>query len=387
MLMPNDTSIAATNTNKLLRWLQRSAGVFLNGLFKGNHMFASFKSATAASAALSTTAAVDAVSGVVQHDTPTPHTIKLDQLGVPATISVERSAANADDAAETTSATVVVAAEPVPTAPKLENLEQARISWERTELAASNKRLYSILSDAYSFYLGMKTNSDKDARKARADEMEQFIKTRAYTFMPSTHDMTRVVKCVFGVDRRRVSAYSIALREALRQAVTAVDLVTFIEQNGGVEQIRLGGTKALSVTKRAANAQQVVLGFDLGMLKFDPVLFAGNADWVDQQVVIVATYLPTGEFQANAVIKHSGAVNSALAAYYSQQQAKVRESAKAQRDADQAEANAAKAVDRAEKKQIKTEKQLATVAAERAQAVSKAALQAHAATLFETQAA
>jgi hypothetical protein len=217
--------------------------------------------------------------------------------------------------------------------------------------------------------------------------MERFIKTRAYTFMPSTHDMTRVVKCVFGVDRRRVSAYSIALREALRQGVTAVDLVTFIEQNGGVEQIRLGGTKALSVTKRAANAQKEVLGFDLGMLKFDPVLFAGNAEWVDQQVVIVATYLPTGEFQANAVIKHSGAVNSALAAYYSQQQSKQREADKAQRDADQAEANAAKAADRAEKKQLKTDKQIATVAAERAEAVSKAALQAHAATLFETQAA
>ena len=183
-------------------------------------MFASFKSATAASAALSTTAAIDAMSGVVQHDTPTPHTIKLDQLGVPATISVERSAANADDSDETTSATATPA--PVSTAPKLENMEQARISWERTELAASNKRLYSILSDAYSFYLGMKTHSDKDARKARADEMEQFIKTRAYTFMPSTHDMTKVVKCVFGVDRRRVSAYSIALREALRQGVTAV---------------------------------------------------------------------------------------------------------------------------------------------------------------------
>jgi hypothetical protein len=387
MLMPNDTSIAATNTNKLLRWLQRSAGVFLNGLFKGIHMFASFKSATAASAALSTTAAVDAVSGVVQHDTPTPHTIKLDQLGVPATISVERSAANAENAAETTTTSVTVTAAPVSAAPKLENMEQARISWERTELAASNKRLYSILSDAYSFYLGMKTHSDKDVRKARADEMEQFIKTRAYTFMPSTHDMTRVVKCVFGVDRRRVSAYSIALREALRQAVSAVDLVAFIEQNGGVEQIRLGGTKALSVTKRAANAQQEVLGFDLGMLKFDPVLFAGNADWVDQQVVIVATYLPTGEFQANAVIKHSGAVNSALAAYYSQQQSKQREADKAQRDADQAEANAAKAAEREQQKQIKTDKQIANVAAERAEAVSKAALQAHAATLFETQAA
>jgi hypothetical protein len=100
----------------------------------------------------------------------------------------------------------------------------------------------------------MKQDDSKVVRMARTDEMEKFIKTRAYTFMPTTHDMTRVVKCVFGVDRRRVSAYSIALREALRQKVAAADLVAFIEQNGGVEQIRLGGTKPLTVAIRAAKA-------------------------------------------------------------------------------------------------------------------------------------
>ena len=60
-------------------------------------------------------------------------------------------------------------------------------------------------------------------------------------------------------------------------------------------------------------------------------------------MVIVATYLPTGEFQANAVIRHDSAVNAALAAYYSQQQAKLREAAKAQREAQEAAAKAAKA--------------------------------------------
>ena len=68
--------------------------------------------------------------------------------------------------------------------------------------------------------------------------IEKFIEQRKYVFAPSSHDMTRVVKCVFGADRRRVSAYSIALREALNQKVSAKDLVDFIEQNGGVEQIR-----------------------------------------------------------------------------------------------------------------------------------------------------
>ncbi len=304
---------------------------------------------------------------VVKNDTAAPASpsIKLDTLGVPVTLTV--------------GSTSIV----VPQG-KLAAMEQARKSWEATELAASNKRLYSILRDAYSYYLTMKQDPNKGARQDRANELEKFIKARGYTFMPSTHDMTRVVKCVFGVDRRRVSAYSIALREALRQEIAAADLVAFIEENGGVEQIRMGGSKPLSATKRAEKAKDEVLGNDLGMLKFDPKLFAADADWADKQVVIVATYLPTGEFQANAVIRHDSAVTSALAAFYSQQQAKLREAARAEREAEEAAAKALKAAEQALAKQAKTDQQKAKVVTEKAIEEKQAALATQAAALFET---
>ena len=305
----------------------------------------------------------EVAASVVQHDTAAQPSIKLANLGVPVTICVEGKAA--------------------PVQHDLATMEQARISWETTELAASNKRLYSILRDAYSYYLTMKQDPIKETRAKRTTDLEAFIKARGYTFMPSTHDMTRVVKCVFGVDRRRVSAYSIALREALRQQIAAADLVAFIEENGGVEQIRMGGTKPLSVTKRAAKAADEVLGTDLGLLKFDSNLFAADADWADKQVVIVATYLPTGEFQANAVIRHDSAVTSALAAFYSQQQAKLREVAKAEREAEEAAAKTAKAAEKELAKQAKAEQQKAAVAAEVAAAAQQAAQSAHNATLFE----
>lgn len=320
---------------------------------------------------LSTTNAAIAMAGqvaetVVQHDTSAQPSIKLASLGVPVTVSVESNAA-------------------APAQNDLAAMEQARISWETTELAASNKRLYSILRDAYSYYLTMKQDPIKETRANRTTDLEAFIKARGYTFMPSTHDMTRVVKCVFGVDRRRVSAYSIALREALRQEIAAADLVAFIEENGGVEQIRLGFSKPLSVTKRAEKAKDEVVSTDLGLLKFDPKLFAADADWADHQVVIVATYLPTGEFQANAVIKHNSAVNAALAAYYSQQQAKVREAAKAEREAEEAAVKASKAAEQALKKQEQAEQQQARVAAELAASHQQAAVSAQVAALFETQ--
>lgn len=272
---------------------------------------------------------------------------------------------------------------------QLKSLESARISWETVELAQSNNRLYSILKQAYSFYLVMKQDADKEVRKVKLEAMEAFIADKGYTnsFGATTHDMTRVVKCVFGVDRRRVSAYSIALREALRQEVSASDLIAFLQENGGVEQIRMGGTKPLSATKRAELVKAEVSEAVISTVKFDAASVKANADWVDKQVVFVATYLPTGEFEVNAVIRHDGAVNTALAAYYSSKQAKIRADKKADKDAEKELAKELveqeKALKSETKKEQKLAEQYAKVQAEKAEAERKAANLAHANTLFE----
>jgi len=277
---------------------------------------------------------------------------------------------------------------------RLQSMENATRNWEANELAASNKRKYSIMTEAYGYYMTMKTDTNKETRAKYAADLKEFIDQRNYVFSPTSHDMTRVVKCVFGMDRRRVSAYSIALREALNQKVAPEDLVAFIEQNGGVEQIRLGGTKPLSAKVRAGKIKDEVVGAELGMIKLDARFVRADADWADKQVVIVATYLPTGEFQANAVIRHDSAVNAALAALYSQQQAAARADAKAERDAEtQRVADLKKSstkvkatVKKNAPKQTKEQKQAtqkAKVSATQLQAKKLAANIAHANSLFE----
>ncbi len=261
-------------------------------------------------------------------------------------------------------ATVVVSnttpAVPASSASELKSLESARINWETVELAQSNNRLYGILKQAYSFYLVMKQDESKEVRKEKQEALDAFIAERGYvnSFGATTHDMTRVVKCVFGVDRRRVSAYSIALREALRQEVGSDDLVAFLQDNGGVEQIRMGGTKPLSATKRAELVKAEVSEAVISTVKFDAVAVKANAEWVDKQVVFVATYLPTGEFEVNAVVKHDGAVRTALAAYYTLARAKEREQAnalkKAQAEAEAKQKSEAKADDKMAKQIAKT---------------------------------
>jgi len=287
---------------------------------------------------------------LVNNQTPVVNpSINLAALNVPATVVVSNT-------------TPVV---PSIASGELKSLETARISWETTELAASNSRLYSILQQAYQFYLVMKQDASKDVRKEKLAVMEAFIEERGYTtsFGATTHDMTRVIKCVFGVDRRRVSAYSIALREALRQEVASTDLIAFLEQNGGVEQIRMGGTKPLSLTKRAELVKAQVSDAVIGTVKFDALAVKANPDWNDKQVVLVATYLPTGEFEVNAVVKHEGAVKTALAAYYTLAKAKEREQAnalkKSMAEAEAKERVVAKVEDKLAKQIAKTAEEVA----------------------------
>jgi hypothetical protein len=127
----------------------------------------------------------------------------------------------------------------------------------------------------------------------------------------------------------------------------------FLEQNGGVEQIRLGGTKPLSVTKRAELGKASVGSASLGTIVFDSAVFKAEEDWVDKQVVLVATCLTNGQLEVKAIVRHDGAVNSALAAHYSLAQAKARQAASAAKKAITEAGAEAKRKERADSAQAK----------------------------------
>jgi hypothetical protein len=295
-------------------------------------------------------------AAVVTHDTPSVisnGSVNLQALGVPSTVTTSTEATSA----ATNSSDFEL----------LTGMEQQRMSWENNELAASNRRLYSILTQAYGYYCDLKQHTNEGVRKQKKDALTKFINERDYSFMPCTHDMTRVVKCVFGVDRRRVSAYSIALREALRQEVQVADLVAFIDVNGGVEQIRLGFAKPLSATRRAAVVREQVVSNELARIKIDPKSLGADADWVDQQLILVVTYLPTGELVINSVVKNDSAVTSALAAVYSQARAAEREVVRKAKEAEATEKRLAREAVIAANKQkseLKGEAKAAVVLAE-----------------------
>jgi hypothetical protein len=73
-----------------------------------------------------------------------------------------------------------------------------------------------------------------------------------------SHTLHKIVKCVFGADRRRVSAYSIVLRTANVNKIKSADIADFIRNNGGVEEIRLAKNgNALSAKQKAEVAKNI----------------------------------------------------------------------------------------------------------------------------------
>lgn len=221
---------------------------------------------------------------------------------------------------------------------KLEKLEQERESWEAKELSASHQRLYSLLTQCYEFYLAMKTDKSSQVREQMKKGLETFIGVRGYKFLSSSHDMNRVVKSIFGVDRRRVSAYSLALRSALAAggvdkngksiALPPSQLASWLEQQGGVEEVRLGcKNKGMTAKERAEAAKTALSSSVLMTLKADPKAVPFDTDDVDKMMVLVATYRPTGELEISAVVKNDAAVRAALAAHYSENKAEVQAAA------------------------------------------------------------
>lgn len=120
----------------------------------------------------------------------------------------------------------------------LDALIAERTSWETNELARSNKRLYELLADCYRLAEEIKANRDKQKRfKAILDE-------RNVTLSGGSNTLTKVIKLVFGTERRRASTYSLAVRAAKAAGVEPEGLAEWLTEQGGVEEVRLASSNS-----------------------------------------------------------------------------------------------------------------------------------------------
>jgi hypothetical protein len=206
----------------------------------------------------------------------------------------------------------------------IDQLISEREHWETNELANSNETLYALLQHCYSLNNAM-SGSDFTAKALRKG-LSNYIQQKGYQFKESSPLITKIVKCVFGVDRRRVNAYSSALRVAIAEKVAVMNLPKFFKDKGGIEEVRRQATTGRGKTmKDKVELGRAVLDSDvLATVHNDTLNKNFSNDSLEEGVVLLATREDDGSFAIRRVVQSNAAVKSALAACASVGQDKER---------------------------------------------------------------
>ena len=231
-----------------------------------------------------------------------------------------------------TSASPVIAAQGVKaTYAYLDQLVMERELWEQNAYRTSNDQLYALLAKCYQMYKAM--GFDTDEAKALRDGLKIYIDLKGYKFVKSTHTLNKIVQCVFGVDRRRVSAYGIVLRTALANNIAVVDLADYIREKGGVEEVRLAKSpNATSPAQKATLAGSYIGLHDYGTVTSAELAQKLDAGKIGKNAVFIGVWQADGSVILRAVVESETALNAALASYYSATKAEIEKQAKATAD-------------------------------------------------------
>ena len=189
--------------------------------------------------------------------------------------------------------------------------------WIANAFKTSNDQKYAILTDCYGFYEQFKQSREVATKLGK--ELDAYIAEKGYKFSSGSHTLTKIVKCVFGADRRRVSAYSIVLRTALAKQIKVSELANFIRESGGVEEVRLMKSPNAMTAKQKAEAGASTLTsktiVNVTAPAFKQALDAGN---IGKPVVLIGTWNADGSISVHSFSNSAGAVNAALVVQFAQ---------------------------------------------------------------------
>ncbi len=196
----------------------------------------------------------------------------------------------------------------------LVDMESKRQRWESTAYRTSNQRLYAVLADCLAYGRELPFADSKQRNK----ELEIFLKSRGYVVKNDSPLLTRIVKAVFGnIDRRRVSTYSLVLRTAQRESVKPAELANWIEEKGGVQEVKLSRSATyVSPKQKAEHAKSTLSSLPTLAIAKERLAELADADFVGGECVLLAEQQADGTFHIKALVRSGTAVNAALATVY-----------------------------------------------------------------------
>ena len=198
----------------------------------------------------------------------------------------------------------------------LTRIESKRITWEQGVYRTSNLDLYSVLADCLLFSGELPVAESRQ----RSIALETFFKERGYKYKKDSHIIARVVRAVFGnIDRRRISTYVLVLRQAQKSNVESSQLAQWIEDCGGIQEIKLSRSATfVSPTAKASIAKSDFANLPvLAVAKSEQLTQLADAGFLGEECVFIAEQLADGGFAIRALVRKEGAVNAAFTALYS----------------------------------------------------------------------
>jgi hypothetical protein len=115
---------------------------------------------------------------------------------------------------------------------RIDELKAKRETWEDGTYKASNEELCALLQDCYDLYMEVNGNAGLVKR------LGKLLAERKLTEQSNTSLATRIVRLVFGECGKRVYTYARVLTVAAERKAERMSMLTFINNEGGIENIR-----------------------------------------------------------------------------------------------------------------------------------------------------
>jgi hypothetical protein len=171
--------------------------------------------------------------------------------------------------------------------------------------------------------------SESDPKSVRDGAVDEFLKSRNLSAKSSEPLFSRVVTAVFGaMHPTRVSSYRTVLRVASAEGISPAQLPEWIEDQGGIQEIRV--TASQGGSGRQSEMANLTLEYllDQGSLcavQSDELSKQTSIESNNKEVVLVATKKPNGTFMVHTVIEEAPAVKKALELYQRKYQEQIKE--------------------------------------------------------------
>jgi len=201
----------------------------------------------------------------------------------------------------------------------LGTLELRRTQWEENSYRQSNQGLYKLLAECLMFCAEIGQGNSKNRMRA----LKSFYERKGYKFNKEASLAKKVVGAVFGhIERRRIGTYAVVIDAATTAKIQPADLQKWIEDQGGVQAIRLA--KSSSYVSPTDKCEYVSENFDalpsLGTFKSSKLSVQTNSDKNGENCVLLATQKSDGSFEIRHLVYNSSALKAAQVSIYKEHQ-------------------------------------------------------------------